>query len=772
MTSHAQYSSSTRSGSNTIPVKFSFPTSFDASTPAKVQVTGTFNAWQRTEPLVRNQDGTRFEGEVSIHLEKIQAEQDKGQQQQQDTDRSKILFKFVLDDNQWVTDPDQAIERDYAGNLNNVLFLDHAPRAIAVADTTSDNACSNENRVRIPAAAEVVAAAPSPAETGESEEERIARLKQEEEDDATIRQLGGGMWGTPFFAVNDPADLPEHFTDNAESCVSVIEDVAVADVSNEEVPLDQQHRHQDTETATPNAAAEAIEVVPEVPQENQIAPEKKKEEQEQEEEDEDDKIIRALGGGMWGTPFFAVNDPADLPEHFTNNPESSVSTAEEVEVAAIPNEVVADKHHQETEAEILSAVSKTIEAVPEVSQEKQSVPEKKEEQEQEQEQEQEDEDEDDKIIRALGGGMWGTPFFQVNDPAVLPEHFVEAVSASHPGVVATVDTIKEAEEEEDEVQTTIVQARDISAPQDIHKGEVLRDQIFDTVEGTLTETVVETTEDTVIEAADGSVLEETITTNIEDTISGQLHESVTEVIETVDDIEPALEPKVPSSPSSSWAPIITMSETETIKVTHGEDGVDTTVLEETITFTDGPEVDSSSLHSLTTGIKPVQSGESILVEQLPAVVVVVSPSDGGTAIVGDASPAMDESVDIVPSLTHSQTTSTVSSTSVSSHPATVNTGKGSVRGDDHDGDGDYGEVVLQSKPVHRPSDSAMAIMGDAKPTADLSAATLATLPTTLAEASETSKITATATGASTTDTKTEKLEKRKSIWKKIKKVLA
>ncbi|KAF9290757.1 hypothetical protein BGZ68_006155 [Mortierella alpina] len=750
------HSSSTLPGSKTIPVKFSFPASFTATTPEKVQVTGTFNAWQRTEPLVRNQDSTRFEGEFSVDLEKVQ-DQDKGQDK--DKSRTKILFKFVLDDNQWVTDPDQAIERDYAGNLNNVLFLETPP---ATANTPSNDTRSSEDpRVSTPATA--VAAASSAAEHEESDEERIARLKQEEEDDATIRQLGGGMWGTPFFAVNDPADLPEHFTDNPESCVATMEDVAVADIAHEVIADD---HHQESETVVPPAAVQSTETVPESSQEEKIVPETK---QEEEEEDEDDKIIRSLGGGMWGTPFFAVNDPADLPEHFIDNPESSVSTSKEVAAADVPNEVIADKHPQEAETVAPSALAKAIEVVPESPQEKAIAPEKKE--------EQEEEDEDDKIIRALGGGMWGTPFFQVNDPAVLPEHFVEAVSASHPDAVARVTAIKEEDEDEDEVcavPASIVTARDVSSFKDVHKGEVLRDQIFDTVDGTLTETVVETTEDTVIEAADGTVLEETITTNVEDTISGQLHESVTEVVETVDEIEPAIEQK-----SLSSAPIITMSETETIKVTHGEDGIDTTVLEETITFTDGPEVDSDSLHSLTTGIKPVQSGETIIVEQSPEVVVLPVQSDSGTTGAGDATPAIDPSVDIVPFLTHSQTTSTASSSSVSSQSATVNTtGKVSVHGDEHDGDGDYGEVVLQSKPIHMATDSAVAMDGDAKPTADLSTATLATLPTTPAAvvgnaASKPSTKTATATtGISATDMKTEKFEKRKSIWKKIKKVLA
>ncbi|KAF9144297.1 hypothetical protein BGX30_013243 [Mortierella sp. GBA39] len=39
--------------------------------------------------------------------------------------RRKLIYKFVLDGHQWVTDAGQSLERDHEGNLNNIRFLEN-----------------------------------------------------------------------------------------------------------------------------------------------------------------------------------------------------------------------------------------------------------------------------------------------------------------------------------------------------------------------------------------------------------------------------------------------------------------------------------------------------------------------------------------------------------------------------------------------------------------------------------------------------------------------
>lgn len=36
--------------------------------------------------------------------------------------RRKLIYKFVLDGQQWVTNASQSLERDHEGNLNNIRF--------------------------------------------------------------------------------------------------------------------------------------------------------------------------------------------------------------------------------------------------------------------------------------------------------------------------------------------------------------------------------------------------------------------------------------------------------------------------------------------------------------------------------------------------------------------------------------------------------------------------------------------------------------------------
>ncbi|KAF9579330.1 hypothetical protein BGW38_004457, partial [Lunasporangiospora selenospora] len=111
--------------------------------PESVQVTGTFDDWQRTTPpLARNDTKCRFEIELPVDLETLYL-MDKHREDVRSNLGSpaaeaappaaiasgkgrmrKMLFKFVLDDRHWVTDPEQDLERDFEGNLNNVLFLE------------------------------------------------------------------------------------------------------------------------------------------------------------------------------------------------------------------------------------------------------------------------------------------------------------------------------------------------------------------------------------------------------------------------------------------------------------------------------------------------------------------------------------------------------------------------------------------------------------------------------------------------------------------------
>ncbi|KAK9476067.1 hypothetical protein V1514DRAFT_322493 [Lipomyces japonicus] len=80
-----------------------------ADRPAnEVYVTGTFDDWSKSAPLVKNVDGS---WSVSIPLPS-----------------EKILYKFVVDD-KWIIDDDGNKETDESGNTNNVLTLEDAAAA-------------------------------------------------------------------------------------------------------------------------------------------------------------------------------------------------------------------------------------------------------------------------------------------------------------------------------------------------------------------------------------------------------------------------------------------------------------------------------------------------------------------------------------------------------------------------------------------------------------------------------------------------------------------
>ncbi|KAG0257159.1 hypothetical protein BG011_004143 [Mortierella polycephala] len=633
---------STASSPKTISVKFTFPASSN-NAPNLVQVTGTFNGWQRTEPLNLTQDKTRFERKVSIDWDHLQG--------QEDTDKNvdkndmklknkKILFKFVLDNDEWVTDPDQARERDQAGNLNNVFVLEEPGCQIGAISTDRSDAQEHEQRANescVPMVSET-ATGMEAEKKEEIDEQRVARLK-EEEDDKVIRELGGGMWGTPYFAVNDPVDSSEHVIDS-----TVDKDEPMAEVEDATTM---------TMTPTKDKSQATIEIVDTNVHPVIVSESKADQKSELEDEDDDDKVIRELGGGMWGTPYFAVNDPMDLSENVADSIVDKDELMTEAEDALTTTDV---------ETQITTVVADTIihpALVAEPKTDQTNKADKKE------------ENEDDKVIRELGGGMWGTPFFTVNDPAMLPEHFIEAIAATHPSAVIAIKSAAAATKSED---------------------------------------------------------------------AG--------------------------------------------------------IVQDTVTTMDGPEDEADSLHVLTTSIKPLQPGEGALVEQLPETVVeptitseTPAPSQSAVrsvlAEVGDAKPLIDASINIVSSLTNSPSNSMISTTSLPTNTTatSVNDSKVDVNGNmDSDGckgDDEHHVVLLQNQSPVSP------MSGDAKPTVDLSIATLpSTVSAPIAETtrealpgSEPQKVSASTSTveSSATDAvaqKTKKSERRKSLWKKIKKVLA
>ncbi|KAG0282691.1 hypothetical protein BGZ96_000205 [Linnemannia gamsii] len=131
------------------PVLFTFPfPSHDEHFPSTVQVTGSFDDWQKDAPLLtKNEQEGRFEAEILVDLEKLpevyQEENDNsisgvaattaendaagGELPPGAKLKRKLIYKFVLDGEQWVTDAGQSLERDYEGNLNNIRFLENVP---------------------------------------------------------------------------------------------------------------------------------------------------------------------------------------------------------------------------------------------------------------------------------------------------------------------------------------------------------------------------------------------------------------------------------------------------------------------------------------------------------------------------------------------------------------------------------------------------------------------------------------------------------------------
>ncbi|GJJ74051.1 hypothetical protein EMPS_06409 [Entomortierella parvispora] len=109
-------------------IRFTFPfPPYDQPFPSSVQVTGNFEDWTRSHKagfLHRNEQEGRFETEFEIDLDQLEAIEVCKTEEEHPFRQRKILFKYVLDGHNWVTDPGQALERDQAGNLNNVCFVE------------------------------------------------------------------------------------------------------------------------------------------------------------------------------------------------------------------------------------------------------------------------------------------------------------------------------------------------------------------------------------------------------------------------------------------------------------------------------------------------------------------------------------------------------------------------------------------------------------------------------------------------------------------------
>ncbi|KAF8981195.1 hypothetical protein BGZ46_003151 [Entomortierella lignicola] len=626
----------------TVLVKFVYPINASSPSPEIVQVTGTFNSWNRSEPLTLNIATSQFEGDISINLDSLQNNNNSNViNNNANSPSNKVLFKFVLDNSNWVTDPNQKEERDQAGNLYNVIFVNTTTAPILGHDSHGSSAAGSSSSSSVAVNEEL-----NQQDDEEDEEERLAQLKREAEDEAIIRELGGGMWGTPYFAVNDPVDLPEHFPTNPDQDLS---DDTLTEESSVESPIES-----------------------------------------------------------------SIEKPEILQSHEKAQSISATVTAEAV-----------SEKIEETNGE------------------------------QNEEVQEEEEDEDDKIIRELGGTMWGTPYFQVNDP-ILDDYFPEALQTStSDGEVSVV-------------------AKDATTDgKDLYKGEVLKDEIDVSMNGTLLETVVETVEDVVTQAPDGTILEEAISTNVQESISGVAEESVTETVETIEEIEPVAENNTtvdaitaPTVTAESPEAGIVMTETETTLSIQGEDGLEASIVEDTITFTDGPEVNSDSLYKLTTGTKPVMRGESfIMVQQSPEVIVVSVASPGCTCPKPE-----DESTQQLIDIPTTPTTNYFKK----QQPNDSNNVKTAI---EPDSESDHNVLLLQGQPIS-PSD-VVAANGDVKqPVVEISTTTIdvkrakhdsiATIESADTAYTPTS---ATSTVCAPFSQQPEKTQK-KTLWKKIRKVLS
>ncbi|KAG0216773.1 hypothetical protein B0O80DRAFT_458359 [Mortierella sp. GBAus27b] len=111
----------------TATVTFTFPIAPDQHAPSTVQVTGVFDDWQKSESgfLTKNESHRHFEGTVAVDLDRLQEVTLEGKDDhKKKMKRRKLVYKFVLDGHQWVTDPACETEWDYSGNQNSIRFID------------------------------------------------------------------------------------------------------------------------------------------------------------------------------------------------------------------------------------------------------------------------------------------------------------------------------------------------------------------------------------------------------------------------------------------------------------------------------------------------------------------------------------------------------------------------------------------------------------------------------------------------------------------------
>ncbi|KAJ3397932.1 hypothetical protein HDU92_000033 [Lobulomyces angularis] len=71
----------------------------------KVVLTGNFDNWAKTLTMNKVADGNSFEYNFDAKIDQ------------------KIIFKFFIDDNYWMTSSDYEVLPDDHGNLNNVIFV-------------------------------------------------------------------------------------------------------------------------------------------------------------------------------------------------------------------------------------------------------------------------------------------------------------------------------------------------------------------------------------------------------------------------------------------------------------------------------------------------------------------------------------------------------------------------------------------------------------------------------------------------------------------------
>ncbi|KAF9158811.1 hypothetical protein DFQ26_007218 [Actinomortierella ambigua] len=195
-----------------IPQLFTYPFPLDGSgnsndsddIPAVVVVTGNFDQWQRTVRLSQNKSMQRWEGRVDVNIDQLVPLGDQ---------HRKLLYKFVLDGHRWVTDPNQPLERDSEGNLNNVRLLDIEER---FGTQHSEDEAQQQQQQQDSSAPPL-----SPLQLQQNEEDKEdvkeliideqfatisapvaeSALISEEKEDEDVR-------GTPHFAVPDQAQMP------------------------------------------------------------------------------------------------------------------------------------------------------------------------------------------------------------------------------------------------------------------------------------------------------------------------------------------------------------------------------------------------------------------------------------------------------------------------------------------------------------------------------------------------------------------------------------